>query len=148
MKEQLPLGKMWAWWEREIHSCPKSAGEPGLVRMYFTPPHMADRQCHLLLHILNLPPFNSPVTSNVCIRGSVNKGDQKNFDKGWDNTINSLMVPIVCMFLPFALVPILVLSSNLISSRQKGKVLSKGLFWRLLQNWTKTQETTITTIIG
>ena len=52
----------------KINASWESAGEPGLVRMYFTPAHMADRQCHLLLHILNLSPFNSPVTSNVCIR--------------------------------------------------------------------------------
>lgn len=47
--------------------------------MYSALPHMADRQYHLLLHILNLPSFNSPVTLNAYIRGKVNKGDKENF---------------------------------------------------------------------
>lgn len=52
--------------ERYI-SCPQSAKEPGLVKMYFAPQRGAERQCHLLLHILNLPTFNSLATLNACL---------------------------------------------------------------------------------
>lgn len=55
--------------------------ESGLVRMYFALPQMADRQCHLLLHILNLPSFNLPVTLSAYIRGRVCKKN-KDYFKG------------------------------------------------------------------
>lgn len=48
---------------------------------------------------------------------------------------SSLSILRFQLYILFALVPILILiSSNLITFRQQAKILSKGLFWRLLQN--------------